>query len=99
MDRRAFLRHLLALPAVETTALAVDWERLLWTPRAMITVPAMTRRLSLTEIDGIVRQQIMPGLVDNYFKASPLLAFLKNDAFHAKFHRVRPIHANLTWDA
>lgn len=39
MNRRAFL-HRLALAA---SGLAVDPERLLWTPKPMIVVPAMPR--------------------------------------------------------
>jgi hypothetical protein len=37
MDRRSFLRLMLASAAAE----AVDWERLVWTPQPIITVPEL----------------------------------------------------------
>jgi hypothetical protein len=47
MRRRAFLELLVAAAA----GLAVDPERLLWTPRTLITVPAMPDARTLTLID------------------------------------------------
>jgi len=41
VSRRAFLRALVAAPALASSTLAVDWERLLWTPTPIILVPAM----------------------------------------------------------
>lgn len=43
MNRRAFLKLLLAAPAIAAT---VDVEQLLWTPKPMVTVPAMPTGLS-----------------------------------------------------
>jgi len=41
MNRRSFLRFLLASAAAEAVAETIDIERLLWVPKPIITVPAM----------------------------------------------------------
>jgi hypothetical protein len=43
VNRRAFLKWMLAAPAIIAT---VDVEQLLWTPKPMVTVPAMPTGLS-----------------------------------------------------
>lgn len=83
MDRRHFLRQLLAVPAVAYGATEVDWDQLLWTPRAMVTVPALwcPPRLmhpSVDELNAIALQIIdMPGVVDQFFKESALFAYFR----------------------
>ena len=67
--RRDFLKFLLAAPIAAT----VDVEKLLWVPKPIITVPAIT----LDQINAITVKQIMPGIVDSFFKSGPLLAYLK----------------------
>ncbi len=41
VSRRAFLRALVAAPAFGASVLVVDWEKLLWTPKPIVVVPAM----------------------------------------------------------
>ena len=41
VSRRAFLRALVAAPALGASVLAVDWEKLLWTPKPIVVVPAL----------------------------------------------------------
>lgn len=57
-DRRSFLRSLLALPAVAYGATEVDWEQLLWTPKTIITVPAMPSRRVLLTLEDLNRTAI-----------------------------------------
>ena len=33
--------------------------------------------IQLDEVNTVATKQIMPGVVDNYFKAGPLMAYLK----------------------
>lgn len=73
-SRRAFLRSLLALPI----AAQVDLEKLLWTPGGLVSVPAPLRVASLEEINRITLEKVMPGLVDNLFMPTPLLAYLRD---------------------
>lgn len=74
-SRRGFLKALLALPAAAT----VDFERLLWTPSPTITVPTLVRSVSLNEINRVTAQTFLPGIVDNLFAPSPLMAYLKGE--------------------
>jgi hypothetical protein len=72
MDRRTFLRHLLALPI----AAQLDVERLLWVPKSIITVPALPR-ISFDEINELCARMIMPVVIDSYFRANPLVAYFR----------------------
>lgn len=83
IDRRSFLRALLATPL----ALELDVERLLWMPRPIITVPAL-RAVTMAEINAITLQTILPGVVDNFFKSTPLLEYLKRGSYVGDGRRV-----------
>lgn len=73
-DRRSFLRSLLALPL----AAELDLEKLLWVPKPMIVVPRLpSRGLNYAEITEIAYRQVMPGIIDAYFRSNPLLASLQ----------------------
>jgi hypothetical protein len=72
MDRRSFLRHLLMLPI----AAQLDVERLLWVPKPLVVVPAMpaiSRGISLDEINEVCRQIIMPRVIDDFFRSPSFL--------------------------
>jgi hypothetical protein len=73
-SRRGFLRSLLAAPALGASALALDWERLLWTPKAMVSVPA----LSYASILEVEKTKMLWKLSAEYFQASPFLYHLRN---------------------
>ncbi len=73
--RRDLLRLLLASPI----AALVDVERLLWTPRTLVTVPAV-RAVTIAEINAVMQARILPGIVDHFFTASPMLEYLKSRA-------------------
>ena len=75
MDRRTLLKTLLGLPI----ALTLDVEALLWTPRTLVTVPAV-RAVTLAEINAVMCARVIPGIVDNFFKASPMLEYLTQRA-------------------
>lgn len=82
IDRRSFLRTLLALPLAEL----IDVEELIWIPKQLVVVPAMPRLLQpsmITEINNITYRMIMPGLADTYFKVSP---FHDHLMMHGKSH-------------
>lgn len=89
MDRRDFLKRLMAasvaVPVVGSALVEIDWERLLWTPKAMITVPGPA--LTLDQINAITLKEIMPGLTDTFFKAFPLLQYLRE-------HRARRLEGS-----
>ena len=74
IDRRSFLRILLASPLVAT----LDVEQLLWVPKPIIVVPAMPTRwlIHIEEINRIAMRQIMPVVSDMYFRSDPFLAML-----------------------
>lgn len=81
-SRRTFLRMLLATPLAAT----VDYEQLLWHPRAMITVPAIVSP-TIAEINAVTMQKIYPGVIDNFFANDPLLAYLQD---HERRTPLRP---------
>ena len=61
-DRRTFLRALLALPIAAT----FDVEKLLWVPKAIITVPAMpTNDVAelLADLNRVTWQEVRGGVV------------------------------------
>lgn len=72
-SRRAFLRTLLSLPIAAT----VDVERLLWTPSPLIVVPRLVRSVTIDEINRVTMAAIFPGVVDQFFTATPILEYVR----------------------
>jgi hypothetical protein len=91
VDRRDFLKRLLGTAAGVALASTYDLEKLLWVPKPMITVPA----LNIDQLNAIVLKEIMPGIVDNFFKSTPLLQYMKER--HAKTFHGEPIQSNSVW--
>jgi hypothetical protein len=62
VDRRTFLRHLLALPIAAT----LDVEKMLWIPRTIITVPTMPyrRSVTMTQIIELELARLQPRIKD-----------------------------------
>jgi hypothetical protein len=99
-SRRAFLRSLLALPIAAT----FDVEKLLWIPGQMIAVPTTyeTVRITLDDVNAVALRMFVP-LVDQFFKADPFIAKLK-DSTKITFngHTIEvPIvyHSNPSWSS
>lgn len=86
IDRRSFLRALLATPL----ALELDVERLLWVPCPIITVPAL-RAVTMAEINAITLQSVLPGVIDSFFTNTPLLEYLTRGSYVGDGRRVREI--------
>jgi hypothetical protein len=82
MDRRSFLRALLAAPLAIHEATEIDWDRLLWVPKPIITVPDLTSSLKT-----IWPQKIM----DECFKDSPFMAYLRERVPDEMKHSGAPI--------
>lgn len=90
LTRRSFLQRLGLVAAALPLAAEVDWERLLWTPRVM--VPGV-RLATLDEINAVTLANILPGIEDNFFRHSPLLAYLRDH--HALTFHGAPIQGSL----
>jgi hypothetical protein len=73
LTRRDMLRLLLATSIAQT----VDVERLLWVPKSIVVVPA---GISFDAINEIVIRQVMPVVIDSFFKTTPFLAMLQQRA-------------------
>lgn len=85
IDRRSFLRHLLALPI----AAQLDVEKLLWVPKPIVVVPGGISQAALNEITFRI---LMPGIVDSFFKASPFLSVLQSKE-QIRFHGVEIVES------
>lgn len=68
MNRRGFLKRIIAVPVMATV---VPWVEK--PVRAMVSTP----RLNLDDLNAITLKHILPGVVDDYFKANPLMAYLQ----------------------
>jgi hypothetical protein len=70
VNRRAFLRSLLALPIAAT----FDVEKLLWIPGQMVVVPSTYKciRITLDEINAVALRMYLPA-IEEFFKSTPLL--------------------------
>lgn len=91
LTRRAFLRKLWLGAAALPIAAELDWERLLWVPKPIITVPGSM----LDEINAIAIAHIMPAIEDDFFKSVPLLEYLKR---RNRFPVASPlIQENFSW--
>ncbi|KKL96264.1 hypothetical protein LCGC14_1846200 [marine sediment metagenome] len=75
MDRRTFLR----LFGAATVAVGVTAA----TPQVLQKVVELAavegQRVSMAEINALSIKHIMPGVVDQFFKSSPLLEYLKRN--------------------
>ncbi len=76
MHRRTFLRGLVVVPlaAAVMPELAAGWVK--GAAREAVRLP----RLSLEELNTITMRQIMPAISDQFFKADPLLSYLRDTA-------------------
>ncbi len=71
LDRRAFLRLLGTLPSAAT----LDPEKLLWIPNQMVAVPSTYE--PTVETYKITLDAINAAMIDEFFRADPFLARLK----------------------
>lgn len=76
LARRDFLRRLLASAPALAVGMEIDWEKLLWVPKPIITVPG--GGLCLDELNAITLKCIMPAVADSFFRNDPLLSYLRN---------------------
>lgn len=83
MDRRSFLKF---IPGMIAAAAAMP-DELLWTPTKTYFIPDTVKVATWDEINEITLRHIIPRLVDNVFKESPLLAYMKSNR---KLIRVGP---------
>ncbi len=72
IDRRGFLRRLLASPL----ALTLDVEQLLWIPGQQIVVPGLRTSITLDEINRSKMEQFIPSVANLFFSPSPLTKYL-----------------------
>jgi hypothetical protein len=79
MDRRTLLKCLLATPM----AALVDYERLLWVPTPIITVPA--RGLSYDDILAATLHNFRQTLDEVYRRENAFLSYLVNKQPRSKF--------------
>ena len=70
-SRRDLFRYLLALPIAAT----LDVEKLLWVPKAIITVPAMPKghRITWDEINAILLREYEPAIKRLLYQPSSLV--------------------------
>lgn len=75
MDRRSFLKF---IPGMIAAAAAMP-EELLWTPAKTYFIPNTIKVATWDEISAVTLQRLVPRLIDDVFKESPLFAMLKSN--------------------